>query len=188
MRHGPSEPALRALDAIHDRTESPTDKLLRSIEPWSSYVVLPHLRARECRRDHVSGCRSNARKPDAGDHPGTGHRQAGRDRGGILACGSFPHRRRNQRNIPGVSFAVPARLRASASRCRSLSRAKHSRTRRISPPRRSPSSPPRSSLELSALPSCGRNVCKRMLISHSGSTCWAVRMLLTWAGRFAEVF
>ncbi|RYD39478.1 MAG: Na+/H+ antiporter NhaA, partial [Verrucomicrobiaceae bacterium] len=41
MRHGPSEPALRALDAIHDRIESPTDKLLRSMEPWSSYVVLP---------------------------------------------------------------------------------------------------------------------------------------------------
>ncbi|HYD50646.1 MAG TPA: Na+/H+ antiporter NhaA, partial [Terriglobales bacterium] len=41
MRHGLSEPALRALDALHDRTESPTDKMLRSMEPWSSYVVLP---------------------------------------------------------------------------------------------------------------------------------------------------
>lgn len=41
MRHGPSEPALRALDAIHGRVESPADKLLRSMEPWSSYVVLP---------------------------------------------------------------------------------------------------------------------------------------------------
>jgi NhaA family Na+:H+ antiporter len=41
MRHGPSEPALRALDAIHDRIESPADKLLRSMEPWSSYGVLP---------------------------------------------------------------------------------------------------------------------------------------------------
>jgi NhaA family Na+:H+ antiporter len=41
MRHGLSEPALRALDAIHDRVESPADKLLRSIEPWSSYAVLP---------------------------------------------------------------------------------------------------------------------------------------------------
>jgi NhaA family Na+:H+ antiporter len=29
------------LDAIHDRIESPADKLLRSVEPWSSYVVLP---------------------------------------------------------------------------------------------------------------------------------------------------
>lgn len=41
MRHGPSEPALRALDAIHGRMESPADKLLRSIEPWSSFCVLP---------------------------------------------------------------------------------------------------------------------------------------------------
>ena len=41
MRPGPSEPALRALDAIHARIESPADKLLRSVEPWSSYVVLP---------------------------------------------------------------------------------------------------------------------------------------------------
>jgi NhaA family Na+:H+ antiporter len=41
LRHGPSEPALRALDAIHDRIESPADKLLRTIEPWSSYLVLP---------------------------------------------------------------------------------------------------------------------------------------------------
>jgi len=41
MRHGPSEPALRSLDAIHGRMESPADKLLRSIEPWSSFCVLP---------------------------------------------------------------------------------------------------------------------------------------------------
>jgi NhaA family Na+:H+ antiporter len=41
MRPGPSEPTLRTLDAIHDRIESPADKLLRSVEPWSSYVVLP---------------------------------------------------------------------------------------------------------------------------------------------------
>ncbi|RBP44263.1 sodium/proton antiporter (NhaA family) [Roseimicrobium gellanilyticum] len=41
MRHGLSEPAMRELDAIHDRTESPADKLLRTMEPWSSYLVLP---------------------------------------------------------------------------------------------------------------------------------------------------
>jgi len=41
MRHGPSEPTLRALDAIHDRIESPAAKLLRAVEPWSSYFVLP---------------------------------------------------------------------------------------------------------------------------------------------------
>ena len=41
LKHGPSEPALRALDAIHDRIESPADKLLHSVEPWSSYLILP---------------------------------------------------------------------------------------------------------------------------------------------------
>ncbi len=41
LRHGPSEPALRALDTIHDRIQSPADKLLRYLEPWSSYFVLP---------------------------------------------------------------------------------------------------------------------------------------------------
>ena len=41
MHHGLSAPALRMLDTIHDRLESPADKLLRSIEPWSSFAVLP---------------------------------------------------------------------------------------------------------------------------------------------------
>lgn len=41
MRPGPSEPALRTLDAIHHRIDSPADKLLRTVEPWSSYAVLP---------------------------------------------------------------------------------------------------------------------------------------------------
>jgi NhaA family Na+:H+ antiporter len=41
LRHGPSLPALQALDAIHDRLESPADRTLRTIEPWSSFVVLP---------------------------------------------------------------------------------------------------------------------------------------------------
>ncbi len=41
MHPGPSEPALRVLDTIHSRIESPADKLLRSVEPWSSYLVLP---------------------------------------------------------------------------------------------------------------------------------------------------
>jgi NhaA family Na+:H+ antiporter len=41
LHPGPSEPALRTLDAIHARIASPADKLLRSVEPWSSYIVLP---------------------------------------------------------------------------------------------------------------------------------------------------
>ena len=41
FRQGPSTPALRELDAIHDRLESPADRLLRSVAPRSSYLVLP---------------------------------------------------------------------------------------------------------------------------------------------------
>ena len=39
--YGPSEPALRALDAIHDRLMSPTERVLRTVAPRSSFVVLP---------------------------------------------------------------------------------------------------------------------------------------------------
>jgi NhaA family Na+:H+ antiporter len=41
LRHRPSIPALRALDAIHDRIESPADRMLRQVAPRSSYIVLP---------------------------------------------------------------------------------------------------------------------------------------------------
>jgi Na+:H+ antiporter, NhaA family len=41
LQHGPSEPALNALDAIHDRLESPADRLLRNVSIRSNYVVLP---------------------------------------------------------------------------------------------------------------------------------------------------
>jgi Na+:H+ antiporter, NhaA family len=41
LRHGPSVPTLRALDAIHDRLESPADRLLRHAGARSSYVILP---------------------------------------------------------------------------------------------------------------------------------------------------
>jgi Na+:H+ antiporter, NhaA family len=41
LRHGPSLPAMRALDSIHDRLESPADRMLRQLAPRSSYVVLP---------------------------------------------------------------------------------------------------------------------------------------------------
>jgi NhaA family Na+:H+ antiporter len=41
FRRGPSEPAMRALDAIHDRLESPADRMLRRFGPRSSYLVLP---------------------------------------------------------------------------------------------------------------------------------------------------
>ncbi len=41
FRIGPSETALRELDAIHDRLESPADRLLRNVAPRSSFLVLP---------------------------------------------------------------------------------------------------------------------------------------------------
>jgi NhaA family Na+:H+ antiporter len=41
MRNGPSEPVLHTLNTIHERIESPADRALRTVEPWSSYFVLP---------------------------------------------------------------------------------------------------------------------------------------------------
>jgi NhaA family Na+:H+ antiporter len=41
VRDVTSYTTLEALDTIHDRVESPASKLLRTMEPWSSYVVLP---------------------------------------------------------------------------------------------------------------------------------------------------
>jgi NhaA family Na+:H+ antiporter len=41
MRHVISVPSLRALDAIHDRLESPAARMLRHVEVRSSYLVLP---------------------------------------------------------------------------------------------------------------------------------------------------
>ena len=41
LTHGPSAAALRALDAIHDRLESPADRMLRTVSVRSNYVVLP---------------------------------------------------------------------------------------------------------------------------------------------------
>jgi NhaA family Na+:H+ antiporter len=40
-RLGPSEPALRAIDEINDRLESPADRMLRTVAPRSSFLVLP---------------------------------------------------------------------------------------------------------------------------------------------------
>lgn len=41
LRRGPSAAAMSALDAIHDRLESPADRLLRYVSMRSNYVVLP---------------------------------------------------------------------------------------------------------------------------------------------------
>ncbi len=41
MRRGLSEPTVRALHTIVERIESPADRMLRRVEPWSSFFVLP---------------------------------------------------------------------------------------------------------------------------------------------------
>jgi len=41
LRSGPSQPALKAFDALHDRLESPAARMLRTVGARSSYVVLP---------------------------------------------------------------------------------------------------------------------------------------------------
>lgn len=41
LHHGLSAAGLRALDSIHDRVESPADRLLRRVGPRSSYFILP---------------------------------------------------------------------------------------------------------------------------------------------------
>jgi NhaA family Na+:H+ antiporter len=41
LRAGPSLPTIEAFDAIHDRLESPADRMLRLVSLRSSYVVLP---------------------------------------------------------------------------------------------------------------------------------------------------
>jgi Na+:H+ antiporter, NhaA family len=41
LHHGASIVALRTLDAIVARLESPADRMLRTVEPWSSYAILP---------------------------------------------------------------------------------------------------------------------------------------------------
>jgi len=40
-RQGPSVAVLQAIDAIHDRLESPADRMLRTAAPRSSYLILP---------------------------------------------------------------------------------------------------------------------------------------------------
>ncbi|HEV2833610.1 MAG TPA: Na+/H+ antiporter NhaA, partial [Hanamia sp.] len=41
QEHGPSKQAIEMLNTLHERIESPAAKVLHTIEPWSSYFVLP---------------------------------------------------------------------------------------------------------------------------------------------------
>ena len=41
LRHGPSLASLLTLETVLNRMESPADRMLRVVTPWSSYLVLP---------------------------------------------------------------------------------------------------------------------------------------------------
>ncbi|RYY69445.1 MAG: Na+/H+ antiporter NhaA [Chitinophagaceae bacterium] len=41
QKHGPSKHSIGMLNTLHDRLESPASKVLHTIEPWSTYFVLP---------------------------------------------------------------------------------------------------------------------------------------------------
>jgi NhaA family Na+:H+ antiporter len=118
LRHGPSEPALRALDAIHDRLESPAQRTLRAIEPWSSFVVLPVFALCNAGVGMSLGVLRRARAADRG-HPGRARR--GQALGFIVvpALAVWAGIAVKPAGIPGGSCWVRARWPASASPCRS---------------------------------------------------------------------
>ncbi len=41
LERGPSKRSIEMLNTLHDRIESPASKVLHSVEPWSTYFVLP---------------------------------------------------------------------------------------------------------------------------------------------------
>lgn len=41
LERGPSKRSIEMLNTLHDRLESPASKVLHTVEPWSSYFVLP---------------------------------------------------------------------------------------------------------------------------------------------------
>lgn len=41
QEHGPSKRSITMLNTLHDRLESPASKVLHTLEPWSTYFVLP---------------------------------------------------------------------------------------------------------------------------------------------------
>ena len=154
LRHGPSEPSLEALDAIHDRLESPADRMLRHVAPRSSYLVLP-LFALVNAGVVVRRKYSAATQPDARRRGGPGDRQAARIHPRYDTGGTAGHRRSSRTLIPGANWPAPARWRASASPCRFLSPARPFPKKPISPLSKSRSSQARSCRRSSASRYCG---------------------------------
>ena len=131
-------PALRALDAIHDRLESPADRLLRHAGARSSYLVLPMFALANAGVVLIDATCWSAAQPlmlaiIAGLVLGKplGLLAASRWRSGSGVA------RQAGRRTPGASWAAPARWPASASPCRCSSPARRSRSTPISPPPRS---------------------------------------------------
>ena len=143
MRPGPSEPALRALDAIHARIESPADKLLRIRRAVVELRGAADLRAGERWRRLVGRRVPGTRTIDGRDHVGTGRREVDRHRGGRVARGAERHRGETRRLLVASVDAAPGRWAALVSRCRCSSRGWRSRTRPTMPPPKSQSSSPR---------------------------------------------
>ena len=78
LRYGPSEPALEALDAIHDRLESPADRMLRQVAPRSSYLVLPLFALVNAGVEVKPGCIQRTRTTDHRYRRSPGDRQTAR--------------------------------------------------------------------------------------------------------------
>lgn len=164
LRHGPSTPALRALDAIHDRLESPADRLLRHAVP---------VRAMWCCRFSLSPTPASSSRPMSSKAAGCccSRSWRGSYSASHSACSAPPPSpcasasRPSRRTIPGFNSPARARSPESASPCRSSSPARPFSTTATSPLPRSPCSPPRS-----ALP-CWEPPCSGM--PHGGATATA---------------
>ena len=87
LRHGPSAPALRALDAIHDRLEfagrSPVAQRRRALELSRAAAVRARQRRRRAEARHLQ----RPRAADGRNHRRAGDRQAGRHPRGVRARG-----------------------------------------------------------------------------------------------------
>ena len=88
LHAGPSLPALRTLDAIHDRLESPADRLLRHAGARSSYLVLPVFALANAGVALTPGGGRGPRDPAPRDRRRARGRQAARARRALGARGA----------------------------------------------------------------------------------------------------